>query len=628
MAKPYVAHVVYQKHTEPAPQEHSVAVFGAWHSKATAASEGDSEWAPFDPEPWLNIQARHQKILDDHRARLPPSQRHLPIDPTTVFDWARVFNKPGPIMDTPACTVARQNVITGTEAATLAGVNPYSERDATKDGYGTNTRKWLLDKKAGIIHVNYENDDMRRGKAEEQEAGELFESLTGLRLARAPIGFIEHASGLVGASPDRRCELAPLLIEIKSKRNRFDFKVPINYWWQMQMQMASTGIHNCVLFQYISLRAFGPNVMIPQCMWHLVQFNQARFQDFLERFAAPFAQDLALLKRIKDPAGAASAAAAAEAKRQAIDYASGAGQRRAMGAVAAAAAAVALGTSSRTTHFGGSGSGGVLTPYVPKGQYAGGANTGESSKAAASAHIHAAAAAAPGGDPPVRKWAPFPWEDEEVAAATIAAAGGLRGVEAPGRAAPPPRPPVASAAVADPYAFVMPGEAAIAAANNAALEEAAALRMAIDALQPRPAGPHAPPGVKALGVRAVPRTPAALARKRAALVAAAAGSIESQSKSVTKATAAHEAGRNKAAMKFVRAAMELAMFAPPDTVPTAPKRAKSKPATVPRKRPMPSAAAAASVSFAAADPLAELRHQLGLEPVKRKKPRVLKRPKV
>ncbi len=242
-----------------------------------------------ESHPVPTLQARHRKEFRDATAAASAT---TPVRTTTLFPWARVFDKPGPVMDTEDCTRQRSASVTGGDAATLYGANPWSQRDAELDGY-TDVREWMLARKLGILRDKGTNPDMQRGKDEEQEAADLFEQLTGLELARTPMGYIIHATGLVGASPDRRCEYAPLLIEIKSKRDTLKYKVETNYWWQVQLQMAVTGIRNCVLFQYISLREFG-DYMLPQVCMHLIQFDATKFDDFLENYARPFIAERAL----------------------------------------------------------------------------------------------------------------------------------------------------------------------------------------------------------------------------------------------------------------------------------------------------------------------------------------------
>jgi len=193
---------------------------------------------------------------------------------------------------TTAYTRATSRFVTGTEASILCGDNPYVARDAHAAGFGNDTHAYLVAKKAGRVPPLVANHHMQRGIREEQEAGELFEALTGLELAREPIGNIRSEEMRVCATPDRRCLWVPLLIEIKSKATRFSLPgIEPNYWWQMQTQMAVTGLRHNVYFQYISSRRYGDWDLPHACM-HLVPFAEDAWNAYLSEHLRPFVSRL------------------------------------------------------------------------------------------------------------------------------------------------------------------------------------------------------------------------------------------------------------------------------------------------------------------------------------------------
>lgn len=536
--KPTVHKVVYRKFTEPHPSEHTVAVFPVNRSYGTQRVQ----WLPFDPQPWLERQVRAKETKRGEgvdgdgpaRARARRAQgiqKQLAAAPGASDNdlwWARIFDQPGPQMGTAACARQRESCITGTEAATLVGDNPWSARDAAADDF-KDTREWLLARKTGRVPSDKPaNANMKRGQDEEQEAGELFEALTGIELAKEPIGFIRHPDGLVGASPDRRCKWVPLLIEIKSKRDTFKFIPEINYWWQVQQQMYVTGIHNCVLLQYISAKEFA-GARIPAVCMHLIQFDEASYDAYLRDYAAPFAIDLARRRGVAPPPAAlrlVRGGGGGGAARPAGTQAPVAGHTA---AAAAAAASVPVSSAAGVCAK-------EMAAFAP--------NTGVAGPGAASAAT--------------RRPAPPSWimsresaAARAVAEAALAAAGGLTGVEAAAAvaAAAPKAPRKPRAPAGSAYAGLPPGthfngqppvkkprkpralpktskaglatadelqqlndaaSAAIAAVTAAAARAAAAVAPAA----PRPVPPAAATRM-ATGVRAIPKTPKALARRRA-----------------------------------------------------------------------------------------------------------------
>lgn len=612
---PTVAKVVYRKFTEAEAQEHTVAVYSVRKSYGTQ----QVQWLPFDAEPWRARQAMQRQL-----AKAPgASERDL--------WWAEVFRaRPGLQMGSAECTREREACVTGTEAATLAGVNPWSGRDAAAAGF-SDTREWLLARKTGQAGDKGRNANMQRGIDEEQEAADLFEALTGIELVPETPGFIRHPDGLVGASPDRRARWVPLLLEIKSKRDRFAFFVEHNYWWQMQQQMYVTGIHSCVYLQYISSRAFA-GVHIPHVCMHLIQFDAASFDAYLRDYAAPFAIELAQRKGVPPPP------AAIELVRQAGATAAVAAlvnnRRGASASAAAAAAASAAATAPMTspshvmparpavaTAFAPavatmqSGMTARPRPY----QQMNGAMVGPTDAGAGYAApwapdtgvdprtVHTGAP--PRGRPatsaarvPARArpaapfWAPPGGQSaaaQRIAAAALAAAGGVTGAEAEAAAAaamaPPKAPRAPRAPAGSAYAGLPPGthfngqppvkkprkprappktsktglatadelqqlndaaSAAIAAVTAAAARATAVVAPAA----PRPVPPAAAARM-ATGVRAIPKTPKALVRRRADT---------------------DERARMQAGVAAMQAAMMLFAPPPPPSPPVAAGAAKTK----------------------------------------------------
>lgn len=492
------------------------------------------------------VRVHGVRQLAYERAHAQDIQRQLAAAPGASDKdlwWAQIFDQPGPQMGTAACAQQRESCVTGTEAATLVGVNPWSSRDAAADRF-TDVREWLLARKTGAVRRdNAPNANMQRGLDEEQEAGELFEALTGLELSKTPIGFIRHPDGLVGASPDRRCQWVPLLIEIKSKRDAFKFIPEINYWWQVQQQMYVTGVHNCVLLQYISSKAFAGTTLPAVCM-HLIPFNESAFDAYLRDYAAPFAIDLALRRGLPPPEAAlaltdpSAARAAASASAAARSTARGGAVHTGAASAAAAAAARAYDEVMQRANVQG------LAAFAP--------NTSVAS--ARAQPVVAPKASAPTG----MAWWAHGRESataRAIAEAALAAAGGLSGVEAAAAAAAPPKPraptkkraPAGSAYAGIPAGAHFNGQpipkkprkprtpkalpqpeqspqqpppppppqqtpaAAAAAAYYAAVAAATA---AASTTAPPPRAARAAPA-PAAGVRAIPKTPKALARRRA-----------------------------------------------------------------------------------------------------------------
>lgn len=147
----------------------------------------------------------------------------------------------------------------------------------------------MIARKTGRAPGITPNEHMERGHREEEEAARLFVTYTGLELFDQPIGFIRHPSGLVGATPDRCCAHVPLLLEIKSKATRISYGVDVTHWWQMQTQMASTGIHHCVYVQYCSSGPYGSTgVPLTHLCLHLVEYDAPTYHRFMVNLARPF----------------------------------------------------------------------------------------------------------------------------------------------------------------------------------------------------------------------------------------------------------------------------------------------------------------------------------------------------
>jgi len=295
---PTLMNVVYRKHTEPAPVLHTVAV----HHMVASYGSQMVQWRPFDPKPWVERQEEARR-----RANAPDA-----TDADQDAWGGRWATDAGPVMGTAACAQQRLGCITGTEAATLAGGNPWAARDAGADGF-TDTREWLLARKTGATPADKpRNAAMKRGNDEEQEAADLFEAVTGIELLHVNVGFIKDADGLVGASPDRLCRWLRMCTEIKSKGSHFAFIPETNYWWQMQQQMYVLGIEWNVYTQYISSGSYG-GVRMPQICFHLIPFNAAAFDDFLRNRVAPFMLDLSRRLNVAPPEAAVRLAASGAA---------------------------------------------------------------------------------------------------------------------------------------------------------------------------------------------------------------------------------------------------------------------------------------------------------------------------
>lgn len=308
-------------------------------------------------EMWVSGDAFH--LLNQHRSRMYHAQR----DETTEN------------------AISRKKALTGTEASALFGANPFELKRALKDlGRDKDARvvtrsEWerglargvepremvtldelqehLIGSKLGEYAPPEQTAAMARGNIEEGPAAYIFEQVTGIELLRGKhpkygdlenLGFttkdteVDGHTIRVGATPDRMGRWVRLLVEIKS-RGWIKYTVDISHYWQMQMQMAVTGIRYCAYVQYgknSRLHNTETGFFHDAMFIHLVKFNQEKWAWFIRNYAMPFS--LRLQERMRDYTDPSTGRLMVERMKYGLD---GKPQRRGAAMASSAAAAAA-----------------------------------------------------------------------------------------------------------------------------------------------------------------------------------------------------------------------------------------------------------------------------------------------
>ena len=148
----------------------------------------------------------------------------------------------------------RHNMITASDIGTVIGVNPYE------------TIFNFIQKKCGVISVNFNNKFVHHGKKYENIAALYYENLYNVKTDE--YGLIQSDKySFLGASPDRICSESTLdgntsdmvgrMIEIKCPYKRaiktsgeiYGVICPQYYWCQVQLQLEVCDLDECDFFQ-------------------------------------------------------------------------------------------------------------------------------------------------------------------------------------------------------------------------------------------------------------------------------------------------------------------------------------------------------------------------------------------
>lgn len=116
-------------------------------------------------------------------------------------------------------------------------------------------KKQLFHRKTGDWDADTAFTDspaMAFGRKYEDEAGRVFEQVTGIPLFKKDVGLLEHPDyPWIGASPDCVGIYDPVLVEIKVPYSRkIEHMCPDKYWTQIQQQLAVCDLETCYLAQY------------------------------------------------------------------------------------------------------------------------------------------------------------------------------------------------------------------------------------------------------------------------------------------------------------------------------------------------------------------------------------------
>lgn len=157
---------------------------------------------------------------------------------------ARLLRRKRTEQHTPEWYQYRKMMLTASNLAPIVGA---------KGAFSS--KRQLFHRKTGDWDANTPFTDspaMAWGRKYEDEAGRVFEQVTGIPLYKHDIGLLEHPDyEWVGASPDFVGMYDPVLVETKVPYSRtITHECPDKYWTQIQMQLAVCDLEVCYLVQY------------------------------------------------------------------------------------------------------------------------------------------------------------------------------------------------------------------------------------------------------------------------------------------------------------------------------------------------------------------------------------------
>lgn len=190
--------------------------------------------------------AAHDLVLRGRELRGRSLEEHIAddakaVDPRVVALFERQRTSKAPVYKSPEWHAARVARIGGSEVAALVGKNKYERID----------RLWR--KRTGQLPRDYGVSQfmVSWGTRLEDEAMQVYAALTGCQYVTDNLGSVVHPDhDFVAATPDF-ITIAGILVEIKCPRTRaIGHFCPENYYPQLQLQLAVTGLDVCHFVQY------------------------------------------------------------------------------------------------------------------------------------------------------------------------------------------------------------------------------------------------------------------------------------------------------------------------------------------------------------------------------------------